>query len=125
LEACELLILADLAGIIEIHLINVNRMTKKIIAFQGTFGANSNLACQKFYSDLEGKSFPSFYDVFAAVENGEAEFGMSPLENSYAGRVAEIHHLLQKYQLNIIAEHFFVVNHQLAGAEGSSISNIT
>ena len=124
LEACELLILVDLAGIIEIHLINVNRMTKKIIAFQGTFGANSNLACQKFYSDLEGKSFPSFYDVFAAVENGEAEFGMIPLENSYAGRVSEIHDLLQKHQVSIVAEHFFPISHNLAALSGVKLEEV-
>jgi len=124
LEACELLILADLAGIIEIHLINVNRMTKKIIAFQGTFGANSNLACQKFYSDLEGKSFPSFYDVFAAVENGEAEFGMIPLENSYAGRVSEIHDLLQKHQVSIVAEHFFPISHNLAALSDVKLEEV-
>ncbi len=118
------MILADLEGIIEIQLINVNCMTKKIIAFQGTFGANSNLACQKFYSDLEAKALPSFYDVFAAVENGEAEFGMIPLENSYAGRVSEIHDLLKKHQVSIVAEHFFPISHNLAVIDGARLEEV-
>ncbi|MBU6140538.1 MAG: prephenate dehydratase [Proteobacteria bacterium] len=99
-------------------------MTKKIIAFQGTFGANSNLACQKFYGDFEAKDFPTFSDVFAAVENGEAEFGMIPLENSYAGRVSEIHNLLQKYRVSIVAEHFFPISHNLAAIKGARLEEI-
>ncbi len=97
---------------------------KKLIAFQGTFGANSNLACQRFYSDFEAKAFPTFYDVFEAVEKGEVEYGMIPLENSYAGRVAEIHNLLQKYQVSIVAEHFFSISHNLAGVEGAKLEDV-
>ncbi len=95
------------------------------IAFQGIAGANSNLACLQFYPQLATKNYSTFEEVFLAVQNNEVHYGLVPLENSYAGRVAEIHHLLQKYQLNIIAEHFFVVNHQLAGSRGSSIVDIT
>jgi len=97
---------------------------KKLIAFQGTFGANSNLACQRFYQDFEAKAFPTFYDVFEAVEKGEVEYGMIPLENSYAGRVAEIHNLLQKYQVSIVAEHFFSISHNLAGVEGTKLEDV-
>ncbi len=97
---------------------------KKSIAFQGTFGANSNLACQRFYSDFEAKAFATFYDVFEAVEKGEVEYGMIPLENSYAGRVSEIHNLLQKYNVSIVAEHFFSISHNLAGVDGTKIEDI-
>ncbi|OFW79860.1 MAG: hypothetical protein A2887_05300 [Alphaproteobacteria bacterium RIFCSPLOWO2_01_FULL_40_26] len=96
----------------------------RIIAFQGTLGANSNLACQKFYSDLEAKAFQTFYDVFVAVEEGEVEYGMIPLENSYAGRVSEIHDLLQKYEVSIIAEHFFPISHNLCGIDGVRLEEI-
>jgi prephenate dehydratase len=95
------------------------------IAFQGIAGANSHLACQQFYPKFTNKNYPTFEEVFLAVQNQDVEYGLVPLENSYAGRVVEIHHLLQKYQLNIVAEHFFIVNHQLAGAKGSILSDIT
>ncbi len=97
---------------------------KKIIAFQGALGANSYLACQKFYPDFETKAYTSFNDVFAAVEQGEVSCGMIPLENSSAGRVSEIHNLLQKYQVSIIAEHFVAIEHNLVGLMDSQISDI-
>jgi prephenate dehydratase len=96
----------------------------KSIAFQGTFGANSNLACAKFYPDFEAKAFPSFRDVFEAVENGDVQYGMIPLENSYAGRVSEIHDLLQKYDLTITAEHFFPITHNLVGLPDAKLEDI-
>jgi len=99
-------------------------MTKKIIAYQGSEGANSNIACEKFYSDLEAKPFSTFYDIFAAVENDEALYGMIPLENSYAGRVSEIHTLLQDSNLSIVAEHFLPITHNLAAIKGAKISDI-
>ncbi len=97
---------------------------KKSIAFQGTFGANSNLACQRFYADFEAQAFPTFFDVFEAVEKGEVEYGMIPLENSYAGRVSEIHALLQKHQVSIVAEHFFQISHNLAGVAGAELADV-
>ena len=98
---------------------------KKIIAYQGTEGANSNLACLNFYSDYEAKAFPTFRDVFDAVENGEVQYGMIPLENSYAGRVSEIHNLLHKYSVSIVAEHFFPISHNLVAVEGAHLEDIT
>ncbi len=99
-------------------------MTKKIIAFQGTMGANSNLACKKFYAEFEAQAFQTFLDVFQAVENGEAEYGMIPLENSYAGRVSEIHNLLQDRSVSIVAEHFFPISHNLSAIDGSRLEDI-
>ncbi len=99
-------------------------MSNKLIAFQGTIGANSNLACQKFYSDFEAKAFQTFYDVFKAVESGEVTYGMIPLENSYAGRVSEIHNLLQESNVSIVAEHFFPITHNLVGASDAKIEDI-
>lgn len=97
---------------------------KKTIAFQGLIGANSYLACEKFYPDLEAKAFPTFLDVFQAVEKGEVDFGMIPFENSSAGRVSEIHNLLQQYPASIIAEHFLEINHCLAGTKEANISDV-
>lgn len=97
---------------------------KKIIAFQGTAGANSNLACSKFYPEFAAKAYPTFYDVFKAVETEQVEYGMIPLENSYAGRVTEIHNLLQDSGVFIVAEHFFPITHTLAGVPGASIDDV-
>lgn len=97
---------------------------KKTIAFQGSVGANSNLACNKFYPEFEAKAFASFLDVFKAVKSGEVQCGMIPLENSSAGRVSEIHDLLQEYSISIIAEHFVEIEHCLAGVDGAGLDDI-
>lgn len=89
-------------------------MTKKIIAFQGSVGANSNLACSKFYPEFDTKSFSSFEDVFQAVKDGDVECGMIPLENSSAGRVSEVYDLLKNSDVAVISEHFLKIEHNLA-----------
>ena len=99
-------------------------MTKKI-AFQGAAGANSDLACRQFYPDYTTIPNGSFFDVFKAVENGEVDYGMIPLENSYAGRVSEIHNLLQDGNISIIAEHFVQIEHHLAVSKGAILEDIT
>jgi len=102
----------------------VKTKNSETIAFQGANGANSNLACLKFYPEMEAQAFDSFYEVFNAVENNEAKYGMIPLENSYAGRVAEIHDLLQKHDVTIVAEHFFPITHNLVGLRGAKLEDI-
>ncbi len=97
---------------------------KKTIAFQGAVGANSDLACHKFYPFFAASSYQSFADVFRAVEKGEVSYGMIPLENSYAGRVSEIHNLLQNSGVSIVAEHFFPITHNLAGLAGSKVGDV-
>jgi prephenate dehydratase len=89
-------------------------MTKpQKIAFQGEPGANSHLACQDAYPHMEALPCPTFEDALAAVKNGEAALAMIPIENSVAGRVADIHHLLPDSGLYIVAEHFERIRHQL------------
>lgn len=102
---------------------NYNYM-KPTIAFQGSIGANSHLACQKYYQDHEAIAYASFSDVFDAVARGDVVKGMIPLENSYAGRVSEIHNLLQNSNVSIVAEHFFPIEHCLAAIDGSKIEEI-
>ncbi len=97
---------------------------KNKIAFQGSYGANSDLACRNFYQDFETISCSSFLDVFNMVENEEVEYGMIPLENSYAGRVAEIHNLLQNSNVFIVAEHFCKIEHHLVGIKGAKVQDI-
>lgn len=98
---------------------------KNKIAFQGSKGANSDLACRNFYPNFETISCHSFSDVFHMVENGEVEYGMIPLENSYAGRVSEIHNLLHGSNVFIVAEHFSKIEHHLVGLPGTKINDIT
>ncbi len=102
----------------------VKIINRETIAFQGANGANSNLACLKFYPEMQAKAYDSFYDVFTAVENNEAKYGIIPLENSYAGRVAEIHDLLQRHDVSIVAEHFFPITHNLVGLRGAKLEDI-
>jgi prephenate dehydratase len=95
------------------------------IAFQGELGANSHIACREVYPDLEPVPCPTFEDVFQAAATGEAKLAMIPVENSIAGRVADIHHLLPTSPLQIIAEHFMPIRFQLMGLRGASLQQIT
>ncbi|MEG6508474.1 prephenate dehydratase [Methyloligella sp. 2.7D] len=83
------------------------------IAYQGEPGANSHLACVDAYPDMEPLACATFEDALTAVKSGEAALAMIPIENSVAGRVADIHHLLPESGLFIIGEHFERVRHQL------------
>jgi prephenate dehydratase len=98
--------------------------TKKRIVFQGEPGANSHLACREAYPDHEPVACPTFEDAFAAVSSGEAALGMIPIENSIAGRVADIHHLMPNSGLHIVAEWFLPVRHQLVAPKGAKIGDV-
>lgn len=96
----------------------------KRIAFQGALGANSDIACRTAYPDMTSVPCNTFADAFAAVQNGEARLAMIPIDNTVAGRVADIHHLLPESGLHIVAEHFERINHQLLALPGTGISEI-
>lgn len=100
-------------------------MTKKIVAFQGVLGAYSHMAAQASLPDYEVLPCASFSEMMREVREGGAHMAMVPVENSTAGRVADIHHLLPNSGLKIAAEHFQPVNHQLLGVQGASLSDIT
>jgi prephenate dehydratase len=99
------------------------RQTKKI-AFQGEPGANSDIACRKAYRAYEPLPCPTFEDVFAALRTRRAELAMIPVENSVAGRVADIHHLMPHSGMHIIAEFFLPLSHQLMAPKGASLKTI-
>ena len=99
-------------------------MTNKKIVFQGELGANSHLACREAYPDFEPLACPTFEDAFAALSAGEAALGMIPVENSIAGRVADIHHLMPNSGLHIVAEWFLPVKHQLMAPKGATLADI-
>jgi prephenate dehydratase len=94
------------------------------IAFQGVPGAYSNLACRAAYPDMTALPCESFEDMFAAVEADKADLAMVPIENSVAGRVADIHHLMPESGLHIIGEHFQRVNHQLLAPKGATLAGL-
>jgi len=97
---------------------------RKKIAFQGEPGANSHIACAAAYRGFEPLPCPTFEDAFAAVRNARAELGMIPIDNSVAGRVADIHHLMPASGLHIVAEWFLPVQHQLMAPFGASLKTI-
>jgi len=94
------------------------------IAFQGEPGANSHLAASDAYPNMEALPCATFEDALAAVKSGEAKLAMIPIENSVAGRVADIHHLLPHSGLYIVAEHFERVRHQLLTLPGVKLSEL-
>src|SRR5213080_5228256 len=94
------------------------------IAFQGEPGANSHIAIAEAYPDAEPMPCATFEDALAAITSGEADLGMIPIENSVAGRVADIHHLMPESGLHIVAEHFMPVRHQLLAVKGATLDGI-
>jgi prephenate dehydratase len=100
-------------------------MTKILkIAFQGEPGANSHIAIVDAYPDAEPMPCSTFEDALAAISSGEADLGMIPIENSVAGRVADIHHLLPASGLYIVGEWFLPIHHQLMAPRGATLDGI-
>ena len=99
-------------------------MTARRIVFQGEPGANSDLASRELFPGVTPIALPTFEDCFQALSSGEADLGVIPIENSVAGRVADIHHLLPTSDLSIIAEHFLPVHHQVLGLPGASLEGL-
>jgi prephenate dehydratase len=98
-------------------------VTNKIV-FQGEPGANSHLACREVFPHSEAIACPTFEDAFSTISAGDVDLGMIPVENSVAGRVADIHHLMPDSGLHIIAEHFMPVRHQLLAVKGARLEDI-
>ncbi|AXS39013.1 prephenate dehydratase [Breoghania sp. L-A4] len=96
----------------------------KKIVYQGEPGANSHMACHDAYPDFEAMPCATFEDCFAALEEGRADLGMIPVENSVAGRVADIHHLLPRSELHIIGEYFMPIRFQLMAPKGATLAGL-
>ena len=105
------------------HPRTVSHMSQTI-AFQGSLGAYSDLACRKAYPGWTTLPCPSFEQAIDAVLSGAARLGMLPCENSLAGRVPDIHALLPDSGLHIIGEHFQRVEHCLLGVKGAVIADV-
>lgn len=98
---------------------------KTKIAYQGELGAWSHLASKEMFPTYEPMPCPTFEDALAAVKSGDARYGMIPIENTIAGRVADVHHLLPASGLHIVGEHFVPIRFQLMAIKGTSLDRIT
>jgi prephenate dehydratase len=94
------------------------------ISFQGEPGANSDTACRNMYPGMEPLPCPTFEDAFATVETGKADLAMIAIENTIAGRVADIHHILPESRLHIVGEYFLPIHFHLMVLPGVDISEI-
>ncbi len=94
------------------------------IAFQGLPGAYSDLACRKYFPEMSPRATSAFEDTLDAVHNGEARLAMIPIENSLAGRVADIHRLMPGSGLHIVGERFLRVEHHLLALPGTRLDKI-
>lgn len=101
----------------------MSEKTKKI-SYQGEPGANSHLACLDYRPDWEAMPCATFEEALAAVRKGDADLAMIPVENSVAGRVADVHHLLPDSGLYIVGERFEPISHQLLGLKGATLAGL-
>ncbi|MCY6382952.1 prephenate dehydratase [Hoeflea prorocentri] len=97
---------------------------KSKIAFQGEFGANSDMASRDMFPDLEPVPCPTFEDAFNAVTSGQTDLAMMPIENTIAGRVADIHYMLPESNLHIVGEYFMPIHFQLLILPGADPAGI-
>jgi prephenate dehydratase len=99
-------------------------MSQGRIAFQGELGANSHEACQAYYPDYEPVPHATFEEAFEGVKAGDCQLGMIPVENSIAGRVADVHHLLPNSGLKIVGEKFKPIHFQLMANPGVKLDDL-
>jgi prephenate dehydratase len=95
------------------------------IAFQGQPGAYSHMACQQACPEMEAIPAETFDDAFTAVSEGRTDRAMIAIDNSVAGRVADVHHLMPRSNLFIVGEHFQRVNHHLLVLPGTTLDQIS
>ncbi|WP_137390889.1 prephenate dehydratase [Rhodoligotrophos defluvii] len=99
-------------------------MSKRKIIYQGEPGANSHIAVTQMFPDDEPVASETFHEAFAALTEGRADLAMIPIDNTLAGRVADIHHLMPESDVYIVGEHFLRVNHQLLAIPGATLATL-
>ncbi len=99
-------------------------MPKKKVSFQGLKGAYSDLVCRQLYKNFDTLPCESFQKTLDAVTSGKADLALIPVENNIAGRVADIHFLLENIKLKIVAEHYEKIEHHLMTKKGVIIKNL-
>ena len=98
--------------------------SENLVSFQGDLGAYSNLAAKQLFPDMNFLPCRTFEDALAAVDEGDVKYAAIPIENSVAGRVADIHYLIPHSNLQIIGEHFLRINHHLLALPGATLDDI-
>lgn len=99
--------------------------TAKTIAFQGQAGAYHEMACLNLFPDAKTLPCETFLNTFAALENNQADLAIIAVDNTLAGRVADVHRLLPKSGLHIIGETFEPIHHALLGIKGAKKEALT
>ena len=95
------------------------------VGHQGIKGAFSYIASRQIYPNADIISYKTFLDVLDAVDSGAVEYGVIPMENSSAGRVADVYNIFKQTKLYIVAEKLLKVQHNLAGIKGAKLEDIT
>lgn len=103
----------------------MSNQSYQIIAFQGALGAYSDLACRDVFPDAQTLPCETFYKAFQAVKDKKADLAMIPVDNTLAGRVADVHRLMRDADLHIIGETFQHIRHNLMGIKGAKLQDIT
>ncbi len=101
-----------------------DKSSENLVSFQGDLGAYSNLAARQLFPDMEVKPSRTFEDALSAVDEGKVKYAVIPIENSVAGRVADIHYLIPHSNLHIIGEHFLRINHHLLVVPGAKLEDL-
>ncbi len=101
-----------------------NKNSENLVSFQGDLGAYSNLAAKQLFPEMEVLPCRTFEDALAAVDEADVKYAVIPIENSVAGRVADIHYLIPHSSLHIIGEHFLRINHNLLVVPGTRLEDL-
>lgn len=103
---------------------NLTMPTPKSVAFQGNIGSYAHLAAIQSYPHTTAQAYPTFEDAFTATENGITDLSLIPIENSTIGRIADIHHLMPKTSLHIVAEYYLPIQHCLMAKQSTKLEDI-
>nr|WP_295762132.1 chorismate mutase [uncultured Intestinibacter sp.] len=96
-----------------------------VVGYQGVAGSFGNEAMLKYFKNIkEAKSYEKFEEVFKAVESGEIEYGILPVENSSTGGIGTVEDLLKEYNLYIVGEECIKISQNLVGIKGATVDDI-
>lgn len=101
-------------------------VAQPVVVYQGEPGAYSEQACVNFFGDgIAARGLPQFEDVFLAIRDGKADYGVVPIENNSTGAIRQIYDLLAKYEFHLVGETTVKVEHCLVAPQGAGFDTIT